>query len=70
MASETRILRHDNAQEIAEWCGGRVVAEIDPFNADQTSPGINVPVGNGVDRASIGDLIIGTDDGKFEVFKA
>jgi len=69
MGSEARRLTHNNAEEIAQWCGGRVVAELDALDITQSSPGINVPVGDGVDRASLGDLIIRDSEGAFQIFK-
>lgn len=70
MGSEARILTADNAFELAAWCGGRAVKEHDALNHGSFTPGINVPVGDGVERASMGDTIIRKNDGTFEIFKA
>jgi len=69
MTSEGRILIHSNANELAHWCGGKLVVEQDALNSEVTSPGINVPVGDEVKRASVGDVIIRKDDGSFDIFK-
>ena len=69
MASESKTLTTDNVKEVAEWCGGRTVVEHDALDNDKTSPGINVPVGQDVERASVGDMIIRNEDGSFRVFK-
>lgn len=44
------------AADIAEWCDGKLVEEIDPETGEKT-PGINVQTLRGVKRASIGDWI-------------
>lgn len=69
MSSEAKTLTADNAAELAEWCGGRAVMEHDALNPAQSSPGINVPVGDDVKRASMGDMIIRNNDGTFRIFK-
>jgi hypothetical protein len=69
MVSEGRILTHGNGWELASWCGGGLVTEHDALDESKTSPGINVPVGDGVQRASLGDTIIRKHDGTFEIFK-
>lgn len=45
-------------REAAEWCGGRIVEEKDPFDEDQFKVGLNVPTLKGVLRASEDDYII------------
>jgi hypothetical protein len=69
MSMDVRTLTRDNAKEIAQWCGGRVVTEHDALAHDVTSPGVNVPVGTEVERASLGDMVFQKDDGSFGVFK-
>lgn len=69
MASEMRTLNESNVNELAEWCGGRAVVEHDALNHSKTSSAINVPVGEDVERASLGDAIIRDEDGGFRVFK-
>jgi hypothetical protein len=69
MSSEAKTLTADNAEELAAWCGGKAVVEHDALNHEQSSPGINVPVGDDVKRASMGDMIIRQNDGTFRIFK-
>jgi hypothetical protein len=69
MSSEARTLSKDNGWELADWCGGNLVAEHDALDDSKVSPGINVPVGDDVQRASMGDTIIRKNDGTFEIFK-
>lgn len=59
-------LDHSNAEELARWCGGKIVREIDPFDADKTFPGINMPTYKGVQRVSVGDYIVRDESGGFE----
>lgn len=71
MSSEARTLTEKNAQQLADWCGGRLVMEHDALDDSKTSPGINVPCkGLSVKRASVGDTITKTHEGVFDVFKA
>lgn len=69
MSSEAKNLTADNAQALAHWCGGRLVTEHDALDDNKTSPGINVPLRDGVGRASVGDTIIRQHDGTFSIFK-
>jgi len=69
MSSEARNLTDKNAEELARWCGGRLAREHDALDHSQSTLGINVPVVDGVQRASVGDTIIRRNDGKFEIFK-
>lgn len=55
-----------NGQDIAEWCGGKLVEEIDPFTKHVT-PGINVPTEGGNVRASLDSYILRTTGGSFDV---
>lgn len=70
MGSEARILTAENATMLAEWCKGMLVNEQDAISPHINTPGINVPVGDGVERASMGDTIIRKNDGTFRVFKS
>lgn len=63
---EARQLDVENAEELAEWCGGMLVEEINPD--DSTQPGINVPTDNGNVRASLTDYILKWDNGAHEVY--
>lgn len=69
MGSEARTVTVENAAELVAWCGGRGVVERDALDETKTFPGINVPTKNGVERASLGHMIIKQNDGTFEVFK-
>jgi hypothetical protein len=69
VSSEAKTLNENNAEELAAWCGGRSVVEHDALDDSKTSPGINVPVGQDVQRASLGDTIIRKHDGTFEIFR-
>lgn len=69
MGSEARIVTKENASALATWCRGKLVNEQDALLPHINTPGINVPVGDGVERASLGDTIIRKNDGTFQVFK-
>lgn len=69
MGSEARILTVENATYIASWCKGRLVNEQDALSPHINTPGINVPCGDEVKRASVGDTVIRKNDGTFDVFK-
>jgi hypothetical protein len=70
MASESRTLTAKNADELAEWCQGRVVIERDALDTSVSQPGINLRVAGGeVQRASVGDAIIKLNDGTFTIFR-
>lgn len=69
MSSEARTLSLENASFLATWCGGILVNEQNALMPHINTPGINVPVGDGVERASLGDTIIRKNDGTFEVSK-
>lgn len=70
MALDARTLTRDNVWELVMWCGGKAAVEHDALDDSVSSPGINVPVKDGVERASLGDTIIQTNDGSFEISKA
>lgn len=67
MSSEARTLTDENVWELATWCGGNPVVEHDALDHSKTSPGINVPCGDEVVRASLGNVIIRKNDGTFQV---
>lgn len=58
-------LAPDNAEEIATWCGGLVVQEIDPEDDEKRYDVINIPTLEGVMRASQGDYVIKGVRGEF-----
>ena len=51
-------LNEDNAADVAAWCGGDLVEEIDPEHPQEKQPGINVPTSGGRKRASLGNYVI------------
>lgn len=58
---DARTVTAANAAELAKWCGGRLVTEMNDEDPSKTQPGINVPIDliNGIaDRACVGDVII------------
>jgi len=68
MSAEARTLTEKNGQELADWCGGILVAEHDALDHSKTYPGINLPLETGgVGRASVGDTIIKTNTGGFTI---
>ena len=69
MSSEARTITAENAKQIAEWCGGRLVEEQNALDSSIKTPGINVLTTEGVQRASMGDTIIHKSDGTFEISK-
>lgn len=66
---EAKTLTMGNAAEIAEWCGGVSVAEHDALDHSVETPGVNVPCGEEVKRASLGDTILKHSDGNFDVLR-
>lgn len=64
---DARTLTRSNADEIAEWCGGRRVVQHDALDDSTTFPAVNVPVGDEVERAQLGDVIIRNPDGTFRI---
>lgn len=64
---DARTLTRSNADEIAEWCGGRRVVQHDALDGSTTFPAVNVPVGDEVERAQLGDVIIQNPDGTFRI---
>lgn len=69
MASQGWIVSETNAEQIAAWCGGRAVVQHDALDPDKLIPGVNVPVGDKVERAMIGDIVIRKNDGSYEIVK-
>ena len=54
-----------NVTEVAEWCGGQMVEEIDPINVQNLYVGLNIATLEGVMRASQGDYVIRGVKGEF-----
>lgn len=61
---QARCLKKDLAEDIAQWCGGLLVTEIDA-ETDETFVGINVPTREGMARASQNDWIVQGEQGDF-----
>lgn len=51
-------LTSENADELALWCAGMVVEEIDPEDETNKYVGINVPTFNGIIRVSEGAYLV------------
>lgn len=52
-------VNEENAADVAKWCRGTIINEIDPEFPDETRPGINVPtIGGHISRASLGMYVI------------
>lgn len=69
MGSEARMVSESNITEVAEWCGGVVITEHDALDHSVTNPALNLPAGDEVVRAHIGDTIIKNHNGTFQIFK-
>lgn len=69
MGAEAKSVTPDTAAAIAEWCGGVLVEEIDSLDSSVRRPGINVPCGDQVKRASCGNTVIRKHDGTFDVVR-
>jgi hypothetical protein len=69
MASEGRTITESNAYDIARWCGGTLVTQHDALDHSKTIPGVNVPIGDEVERASLGDMVIRNHDGSYQINK-
>jgi hypothetical protein len=63
------LLTPELATVISVWCGGLLVEEIDPFDSTKRYPALNVPCGDEVKRASLGDWIVKKEDKTFDVMK-
>lgn len=46
-------LTEDNAADVAHWCRGDLIEEIDPEHPEEMQPGINLWTPNGEKRASL-----------------
>jgi hypothetical protein len=57
-------LTPSNVQEVAEWCGGMVVEEIDPQDNSKLVA-LNIPTLEGPVRASENDFVIKGSGGQF-----
>ncbi len=66
---EARRLLSDKVEDIAHWCGGGIVQEIDALDSTKTFVGINVPTPHGPKRAQEGDYVIKDEHGVFYTMK-
>jgi hypothetical protein len=58
------------AKDLAEWCGGQLVEELDAEDPSKKFVAINIPTLEGVMRASEGDFVIKGVKGEFYPCKA
>lgn len=58
-------LTQENAEEVAIWCGGQIVTEIDTQDDSKRYAGINLPTLEGVTRVSEGDYVVKGSRGEF-----
>jgi hypothetical protein len=64
-------LRSDNAESVAEWCGGQTVEEIERHeDGEKRFVGLNIPTLDGVIRASEGDYVVKEAHGGFTKISA
>jgi hypothetical protein len=62
---EAYLLKKTNADELAKWCGGLVIEEVNPADHLDIYVGVNIPTLEGTMRASEGDYIIRGVRGEF-----
>lgn len=67
--AKAKTLSQGNAEEIAEWCGGRAVVQHPAVGDGPTVTGVNVLTEEGVQRAQPGDTIISQQDGYYRISK-
>jgi len=67
VGTEAKQVTPDTAANIASWCGGVLVEGINVEDSSIRQPGINVPCGDEVKRASCGDTVVRKHDGTFDV---
>lgn len=51
-------LNEDNAADVAKWCRGELIEEIDPEHPEEKQPGINANTPTGPQRASLHMYVI------------
>lgn len=69
MGAETRQVSEANIREVAAWCGGVIVTEIDPFDSAVTNLAFNLQTIKEIERAHIGDTIVRNHNGTFQLWK-
>lgn len=55
---EAVLVNEDNVVATAQWCGGELVEEKDPFHTQEMQWGINVSTPQDMQRASLGMYVI------------
>jgi hypothetical protein len=60
-------LTQKTAQEIADWCGGVVIEEIDPTDSTKRYVGVNIPTMMGVIRAQEGMFVLRNNRNEFKI---
>lgn len=66
---EARVVDKTSVSNIAGWCAGVEVIEIDPFNSSLTFAAVNVPTAGGMMRAQEDDYVVRLPTGDFYVHK-
>jgi len=69
MGSVARTVTEANIREVAAWCDGVMVTEIDPFDSAATNPAFNVRTIKEIERVHIGDTIVQNHNGTFQLWK-
>lgn len=69
MGAEAQTLTRHNAEQIATWCGGLCVIQHDALDDAKTSPSVNVPTAQGIERAQVGDTVLREHNGQFRIVK-
>lgn len=55
---EAVLVNEDNVKDVAQWCKGELVEEIDPVHPQEMQWGINVMTAQDMQRASLGMYVI------------
>lgn len=55
---EAILVNEDNVEDVAKWCRGELVEEIDPVHPQEKQWGINVMTAQDMKRASLGMYVI------------
>ena len=58
MIVEAVQVTEENVEQVANWCGGTIIEEIDAQNPDLKYAGINVPTTSGINRASLDSWVV------------
>jgi hypothetical protein len=63
-------LTKENAEEVAAWCGGHIIEEVNPADHEDVYVGINFPTLDGNKRISEGQMLVRSSAGHFMVHNA